>query len=78
MYPAFEEMDIWTHVRATKEITTKNRTMKVGDTGVITERWAYMVGVLPDGKKLTIQTTDTNALEIIDGQTIKAKGVDDE
>jgi len=64
-YPAFKEMDLWTRVRATKDITTKNRTMKAGDTGVIIERYAYVVGVRPDGKKLTVETGCETALEII-------------
>ncbi len=64
-YPAFGNMELRTRVRALKDITTKNRTMRAGDTGQIIERWAYMVGVRPDGKRLTVQTTDQTALEII-------------
>ena len=64
-YPLFKDMDRWTRVRAMKDITTKNRTMKAGETGVVFERWPYMVGVRHDGKKLTVQTTDESDLEII-------------
>jgi len=64
-YPAFKEMKLWTKVRATQDITTKNRTMKAGETGVIIERWAYTVGVRPDGKKLTVTTYHESDLEII-------------
>ena len=65
-YPSFKEMKLWTKVRAKRDITTKNRTMKAGDSGVITERFAYRVGVRPDGKKLTVQTSCETDLEIID------------
>jgi hypothetical protein len=64
-YLAFNKMEIWTRVRALKDISEKNRTMRTGETGKIICRCAYAVAVRPDGKKLTIQTGDENALEVI-------------
>ena len=65
-YPVFENMELWTKVRALKDIKTKNRTMMAGETGVIVARWAYMVEVRPDGKKLPVETGCENDLEVID------------
>lgn len=61
----FKDMSLWTKVRATKDITTKNRIMKAGDTGVISRMWAYMVEVRPDGKKLNVEVMREDYLEII-------------
>ena len=40
--------------------------MKAGETGVILERYAYAVGVRPDGKKLTVESHTESDLEVID------------
>jgi len=64
-YPLFKNIDLWTEVRALKKIKTKNRTMKAGETGVVVRRWAYMIEVRPDGKKLPVEVTDESFLEII-------------
>jgi hypothetical protein len=72
-YPAFPKMSLWTRVRALKNITTKNRTMRAGETGEILGRWAYTVEVRPDGKKLTVETGDESALEIVKTKPKKSK-----
>ena len=63
-YEAFNDMPLWTRVRATKDITEKNRTMKAGETGVIVGHSLYMVDVRPDGKSLSIGTGDEAALAL--------------
>lgn len=65
-YPKFKDMPIFTRVRALRDITEKNRTMKAGETGRIVIRHAYVVGVVPDGKKLAIETGCENDLEVIE------------
>jgi hypothetical protein len=65
-YPLFKDMDFRTKVRAKRDIAFKNRTMKAGETGTITRRYAYLVEVTPDGKKLGLETNCEDDLEAID------------
>jgi hypothetical protein len=68
-YPAFENMPLWARVKALKDITEKNRTMKAGEIGTVIIRHAYIVGVRPDGKSLAINTGDQSALELAKEKT---------
>lgn len=59
---------MWMKVRAKVLVQDwkTERTMKPGETGVVVMTYAYTVQVRPEGKKLTVETTDLNAFEVIE------------